>query len=371
MINSIKISGYRGFSDFSMTGLGRINLLVGRNNTGKTSILEALHLLASGSDLSALWRILLRRGEQPVFEPSPGRAIQQEIDLSHLFHGHELAPGMTITITTSNQQPERTIRYQIDEATPSESPVLFAQIANEEPAGTLLALKILGPARVPPPIPLVHRTSMRNDTFNSVSNMVRAQKFDGGAVQYITNESLSFTDLINLWNTIVLTPEEERVVDALKAIDPNIERIASIGGPVIYSGVNQRAGFAVKMRGTDKRVPIGSFGDGVWRIVALAAAISRAKDGILLVDEIDTGLHYTVMEAMWRTIDNASKAFNVQVFATTHSFDCVHSLAALCNSKDEPEDAITIQRIEANKNKAVAFTQSQIRMVAERDIEVR
>src|SRR5438270_11166835 len=64
MISSIKITGYRGFSDFEMSGLERVNLLVGTNNSGKTSALEAIFLLISRGDPSALWQVLWRRGER-------------------------------------------------------------------------------------------------------------------------------------------------------------------------------------------------------------------------------------------------------------------------------------------------------------------
>jgi hypothetical protein len=69
MIRSIEIKGYRGLHRFEMDGLGRINLLVGKNNSGKTSVLEALHLLSSGGDPQALWQHCGRRGET-----SPGRS---------------------------------------------------------------------------------------------------------------------------------------------------------------------------------------------------------------------------------------------------------------------------------------------------------
>jgi len=352
-----------------MSNLGRINLLVGRNNSGKTSILEALHLLESGAELAALWRILLRRGEQPIIEQVPGRPLQQEVDISHLFEGHEILVGSRISISTTNKSPDRQISYVIEEVSAKDNPVLFAQLGNEEPSGTPLGLRIHIPGANIQPIPLASGTAIRQNIYQLASNLVRAQNLNPRPVQYIANESLSMAEMLQLWNSIVLTPEEDRVVQALQAIDPDIERLAAVGGVNFFAG--QRAGFAVRVRGSEKRIPIGSFGDGVWRIVALAAAISRAKDGLLLIDEIDTGLHHSVMEAMWRMIENASSAFNVQVFATTHSYDCVHSLASLCNNPNNSDCSVSIQRIEPNRDKAIAFTDAQIQMIAERDIEVR
>ena len=104
-------------------------------------------------------------------------------------------------------------------------------------------------------------------------------------------------------------------------------------------------------------------------MLAMAISMTRAKDGILLVDEIDTGLHFSVMEDMWRLISETAKKFNVQVFATTHSQDCVQSLASIC--KPSNEHNTTIQRIEAGRRAAVPFNEAEIRMAASKHIEMR
>jgi predicted ATPase len=103
-------------------------------------------------------------------------------------------------------------------------------------------------------------------------------------------------------------------------------------------------------------------------MLAMAIAITHCKGGILLVDEIDTGLHYTVMAEMWKLIYNAAKELDVQVFATTHSYDCVYSLAPLCgpSNGEGGEDAITVQRIEMGKSKAVPYNETEIKTAVKR-----
>jgi AAA15 family ATPase/GTPase len=124
----------------------------------------------------------------------------------------------------------------------------------------------------------------------------------------------------------------------------------------------------VKLKSSDQPVPIGSMGDGIWRMLALSIAIALSKSGTLLVDEIDTGLHYTVMSKMWNLIYAAAKQFDVQVFATTHSYDCVHSLAQIPVDRD-PQ--ITVQRIEAHRPQSVPYDQEELTVAASREIEVR
>lgn len=370
MIHSLGLHGYRGFSNFAMNGLGRINLLVGKNNCGKTTLLEALHLLWSANDLGALWQTLARRGEQPIPEVPPGRAPQQEVEVAHLFTGHQVTFGSEFSIEATNQTPPRSVTYQIIEPKPQDNPLLFNLLLSQDPGGAGSALKITGaPKMNVPVIPLTRRTALRNDVYNQAFTMARGSKALGETIQFIATESLNVAQLAQIWNDIALKAEEELVLRALRFIDPEIERIAALTTPY-YWGVPNRGGFVVRRKGED-RVPIGSFGDGIWRLFALAIALSRAKGGMLLIDEIDTGLHYTVMTEMWRFVDEVSKEFGIQVFATTHSYDCIHSLAAICRDVENAESEITIHRVEADKPESIRFTEAQIKIAADRDLEIR
>jgi len=105
----------------------------------------------------------------------------------------------------------------------------------------------------------------------------------------------------------------------------------------------------------------------MWRMMAMAIAITQCRGGVLLVDEIDTGLHYSVMSQMWDLMYSAAQDLDVQIFATTHSYDCVYSLAQIC----EPKRSVTVQRIEAGKGRAVPYDEEEITVAASRDIEVR
>ena len=108
----------------------------------------------------------------------------------------------------------------------------------------------------------------------------------------------------------------------------------------------------------------------MWRMLGLALALANAKGGILLVDEIDTGLHYSVMEDMWRMVSERAAALDAQVFATTHSRDCYESLAAVVRP-GSISTTVTIQRIDAQRERAVRFSNDDIVAAAERGIEVR
>lgn len=127
----------------------------------------------------------------------------------------------------------------------------------------------------------------------------------------------------------------------------------------------------VKCAGVEARVPIGSLGDGIWRMLGLILTLVRSEGGVVLIDEIDTSLHFSVMSNMWKLVFETAKRLNVQVFATTHSNDCWISLAELARENVSSDSEITIQRIERGKPQTVAFTEQEIVIAASRAIEVR
>lgn len=117
-----------------------------------------------------------------------------------------------------------------------------------------------------------------------------------------------------------------------------------------------------------RRIPIGSMGDGIWRLLGVALALTSARGGVLLIDEIDTGLHYSVLVDMWRLVFKTACSLDVQVFATTHSRDCYEALASVTEAG---RTEISLQRIERGRLDAIAFTEVEIQQAAERGLEVR
>jgi predicted ATPase len=186
----------------------------------------------------------------------------------------------------------------------------------------------------------------------------------GTVVQFISTDGLTRDEVVALFEKVVLTEDEPVVLTALQTIEPNIERLASVGSRP--TRVMRRGGIDMRIGG--QRLPIGTMGDGIWRLLGVALALVRSRGGVLLVDEIDTGLHYSVLAKMWRLVLETSARLDIQVFATTHSRDCVESLAQV--SRDGGHD-ISLQRVEREREQAVAFTESELMRAAERGIEVR
>ncbi|MEB3123464.1 MAG: AAA family ATPase [Snowella sp.] len=352
MLKSLKIENFRCFPSFELSKLGRVNLLVGKNNSGKTSILEAIQLLCSRNRLEVFVDTMEGRGEY-LFDEKRNKVL----DIRHLFYGHEVDDGSQFSVFGTNENESKELIVSL--GFPDNS-----QLSLFKPEDFQLIIKWNGAENEEKRIPIDPNGGLNFNNYLRRQRIFKEQSHSEILTQFVRSSSLSSDTMNELFDQIVLTPNEELVIKALQNIEPMIERIASVSFRLGNS-------FVLKLAGSEQRVPIGSMGDGILRILGLTLAIVNAKDGILLVDEIDTGLHFSAMSDMWKLIWETAKRLNVQVFATTHSRDCWESLAEIAEAEDSGENDILIHRIEREKSKSIIFTQNQIVIAAEENIEVR
>ena len=381
MIHSLDIRGFRCFDHLEVKELARVNLLVGANNRGKTSLLEALELCGTRAAPSALEALLARRDEHPATTP-PGA----ELSVRHLFHGHEIEPlkafeisamangagtarilGMIATDSNGNQRAtdgRQSVSMDIhvsDAAVTGgelrEGPLILLLRASREHASG--GEEILGS----------HQIRLSADGNLPVQVLRRIwHKKEGFPVIFVPTRSLSRATVASMFSEIVLTDEEPRIISALKTIDPSIERLALT---TVTAGDAPGSGLYLRCKEQPQRIPIGSMGDGIWRFLTLALALVKARGGMLLIDEIDTGLHFSVMFEMWRLVIETAQRLDVQVFATTHSRDCYESLAAVLRDTAVAPGTAAVHRIDRERNRTVVYDERRIIIAAEDDIEVR
>ena len=357
-----------------MEGLGRVNLLVGANNCGKTSILECIQLLATPTP-SVLSAIAIRRGEWQASNDGE-RRLGYAVSMSHLFADRDMAGQVVVTggrpVQQNGDATSDEIQLSVVECGNGDSPranqahLLADGNSRESAEGLLLRVRWTA-AEEAFDIPLSVDGSIRMRAFQ-VRNLGDVNDHDA---QFIGGSGITARGVARLFDEVVLTENETLVAHALNILDPRVERVAAIAHERHYLLAEGPGGIFFKLRGVQERVPIGSTGDGMWRMLGLALMLTKAKGGVLLVDEIDTGLHYTVMESMWRMVCEQAAALSVQVFATTHSRDCYESLASFVETDDTQAETVTIQRIEQHRNEAVRIGGRAIVLAAERGLEVR
>ncbi|TYT69133.1 ATP/GTP-binding protein [Microcystis aeruginosa] len=380
MLQSLKIEGFRGFQSFEMANLGRINLLVGKNNSGKTSILEAIQFLYVQNNLDIFLETISYRGEFSWSESNRTKVFE----ICHLFPGHEIIPSKEIIIIGSRESHQesvtisvKSIPIQLSLFSDKNDDLNNDNIFDDEEWNKLLLSIRWSQSQKPIELELLANGTLARDSIRRMASLSRISHKIGIdnkiELRFLTPFSLTSSDMAALFDNIVLSPLEDLIIESLKIIEPKIERIASIGSGK-YSTANNlgvRGGFLIKIKNHDQPIPIGSLGDGFWRMLGLVLAMVNLENGILLVDEIDSGLHFTVMTDMWKVVWETAKKLNIQVFATTHSQDCWQSLAELITEEKITDNEITIQRIDRDKEKAVSFNTRQIYLASERDIEVR
>ncbi len=386
MLKSVKIENFRCFKSFELQQLGRINLLVGENKSGKTSILEAIQLLCSRTNLEPLGEIMINRGE---YFWSDHIREERELDISHLFYNHEFQVNNKFSITVINDdvkenfsitigELESHIRsdlndYDLDEKVKKD---IFDILSTRLETSIKINFQLVWQREEQKEFLNLPLTDNNCLDIKFVSRYSQNKKNNAPRIIFINSSSLNTAKITQLFNEVVLNPEEELVTEALRIIDKKIERIATANVQKASQMMKSRSaeshtGFFVRLADSKQRVPIGSMGDGIWRILGIILATVCAKDGYLFIDEIDTGLHFTTMSDMWKMIWQTSKKLNVQVFATTHNSDCWQSLADIAEQEDAIEDGIRIHRIEKGKERSVVFTEPQIVIAAERELEVR
>jgi AAA15 family ATPase/GTPase len=383
MLQSLKIEGFRGFQNFEMANLGRINLLVGKNNSGKTSILEAIQFLYAQNNIDIFLETISYRGEFAWLENKlAGRT--KVFEICHLFPGHEIIPSKEIIIIGSRESHQesvtisvKSIPIQLSLFSDKNDDLNNDNIFDDEEWNKLLLSIRWSQSQKPIELELLANGTLARDSIRRMASLSRISHKIGIdnkiELRFLTPFSLTSSDMAALFDNIVLSPLEDLIIESLKIIEPKIERIASIGSGKYLTSNNLgvRGGFLIKIKNHDQPIPIGSLGDGFWRMLGLVLAMVNLENGILLVDEIDSGLHFTVMTDMWKVVWETAKKLNIQVFATTHSRDCWQSLAELITEEKITDNEITIQRIDRDKEKAVSFNTRQIYLASERDIEVR
>ncbi|MEN8217180.1 MAG: AAA family ATPase [Pseudomonadota bacterium] len=302
MLESLYIKNFRLFKELKIEHLGRVNLIVGRNNSGKTCLLEALWIYGSYADQAVLKKIIYQRDEDWDDKSNEFRFYyndNENIIISPLQNGKKNWP----TIELSIEKPNWLNSYGYEDF-------------------------------------------QKNTQF--VSTTMADQPVE------------------NLWNNIFVTPLEEYVLKGLRLFDQKIEKV----GLIVKPDKNIPMIFL-----KNERIPLKHLGEGISRVFHIILALVNAKDSFLLIDEFENGLHYTVQPKVWELIFKLAKDLNVQVFATTHSWDCVTTFIETTQANETEGMLFNLGRsaLKSNENKviATAYDKDELELVTQADLEVR
>lgn len=370
ILPSLEIQGFRGFRKLVIERLGRVNLIVGKNNVGKTSVLEALRLYANPASPRVLLDMITSRDEfdQPR-GPQSRPVIPAPVPIEAIFHGrlpiNNLTPAisigpidnteMTLRVTPKIRQQGRTRRSI---TMPKTKHGYLMRVSKLTPF--LLYEKSHNRAliRIDDVWRLAHSE-------NVVTTSTEGLRDNAIKSQYITCNGMDSGAATKAWQNINLTDYHKWITESLRIIVPQIEQVSAN-----IDSLDKLVPI-IRIVGSSDPITLRSMGDGMVRLFQLALALVNSKEGILLVDEIENGLHYSVHQDLWRLIFKVARDLNVQVFATTHSWDCIEAFQrAACEDTTSEGCLIRLGR-KRDEVVATVYDETDLAVVARDHIEVR
>ncbi len=377
MINSLYIKNYRNLKELKIQSLGRVNLITGKNNTGKSTILEAIAIYASKGDLSTIYHLLEERGEGFKRIDASENPIQSNVKtISSLFRNRQ------VNFTKDNAIIIGTLENTLfGKGQPSEQSLSFCfvryfeDVQKDTDGGIIRKKKValeteleleFDNYKVGLEIRLGSNSYILSLEENRPGRFGLRGLSTNGVFQFIRTKNIDREINGKLWDNITLSPKENFVIDALKIIEPSTERIA-----FIEESTRERTA-VIKLSTSQNVFPVRSMGDGTNRILTIILALVNADNGYLLIDEFENGLHYSVQEKLWEIVFSLAEKLNVQVFATTHSEDCIEGFKSILNSPHNSLDGKLI-RLD-NKNgmiKQVEYNAKELKIASDNNIETR
>lgn len=370
-IATLAIERFRALRQLKIEGLGRINLITGRNNTGKSSVLEALRILAADASPTVILNILRYREEDFGDTEDSSRPIDAEslFQMSSLFHGFPQVSDSLDPIVIESIGGQRPMRLTMqvgwfsEEREADGTRRMVPQQKGLSVEGESLPLLVAegGGGRRIFPLDFSRRSPYR--TRLGLSGLIDEPRLTCVFVSPYGGERTGI--LGALWDKIALSDREKDVVKALRIIDPEISAVSMVGG----KGPQMRTAI-VRAAGLSRPVPLRSFGDGLNRLFGIALSLVNARDGLLLIDEFENSMHYTVQIKVWRAIFSLASRLDIQVFATSHSWDAIEAFQKA--AAEDPEEGVLI-RLSRSGDDVIPtlFREDELAIVTRDQIEVR
>lgn len=340
MITSIKINNFKQFKDFEINDLSLVNLISGKNNVGKSSLLEALFLLIDHSNSDVFLKLNAFRKSNSFASP---------LVWENLFYNYDIDNIINISVMKDNEKID--ISYKKDNT--------FVPINNHNVQEEIFS-RFKSSVQAKYSLKYVLKWNEYEETNNIIVsedgflNNINTTENDNSIKNickcYMSNYDTIRGDKVVLdWlGEIEKNNLKEEVIEVLSIIKSNIIDIMIITDnsvPRIY----------VKLK-NNSMFPIEFMGDGIRKLLHLYLAIRVKEHNIVLIDEIENGLHYSMYEVLWKYIYKLAKDRNCQIIATTHSYENIVAFQSVLSNKDDMayfrlgknDDKITAHRFSAD-----------------------
>lgn len=348
MIESLSVSNFRGFESLELHGLRRINILVGQNSSGKTALLEAIFLAAGGSPELAL-RIDTQRGllGQP-FQVTLDKGSYEGL-WRYLFFNFDQAKTISISLVGASANTRSlVIAYQESATLP------FSKIGMESPY--IVPIKFAWRDHKGELFESQPTLTKGGIEIPSVGETMPVFLFSSSATLNPAETSARFSELDT-------QGKSGPVVEALRKEFPYLRDISI----QVISGLPT---LHVKVDYSDLKIPLGLFSGGINKLMGILLAVALRPQGVVLIDEIENGFYYERLPSIWSTLLSVCRSQNTQVFASTHSQECLGAALESIRNNEEEFALIRAERVNGSC-KARVFGGRQFQSAIEQRIEVR
>jgi AAA15 family ATPase/GTPase len=361
MLNSLEIKNFRMLEDFKVAKLGRVNLIVGKNNSGKSTVLEALRIYAGNGHHSLMEKIAISHDEKFWLDDE----LDSSLPFEDLFVGRQFPKDDDTQIIIGESEASKeslTIKHVLLMG-------IVIDATKETPLNIIPKSEVKALDSPTTEALLVSKNGRRFVFKLGRTDYLIPKDFTTVPCGFIPTQFISMDELALEWDKIVLTQYDEVVRQALKIIAPTFENLVFVQG-------NKKRFAKVKVSDSIRPVPLKSLGDGMIRVLQLALKLVSAKGGFLLIDEFENGLHYSTHEKIWALLFEMAEKLDIQVFATTHSWDCIESFTKVALDNEKTEGLLfRMGRSAQTSNRgqiiATVFDKERLYSMTQADIEIR
>ena len=357
MLKSIRIKNYKLFKDFSLKNLPQILLIGGKNNCGKTSVLESVFLPLDCADPAMFMKHLGWRGLNTL-------SNNAESLFAPAHHNFNLNQPIVFGYTINKSQ--KTLEYKF-------LPAMSTSFIVEDKGNDIKFPKDL--SKELGRVKISYSSGGKNTHQAFLKHTATGLQLEGKPQELIQHNEGTKCVFIhsNIPNTqdnyVRIYSELDRInnttgiIQALQILEPNLKSLSLIelkNLPVLHGDI-----------GIGKKIPLALMGHGIDHLVSILLSISDASDGVALIDDMESGFHYSFLPRMWKIIATYAKINNTQIIATTQSRELISG--AKEGIPSELKDDFQYMRIERNENefKAKTYDFELLSTALETDLAIR
>ena len=346
-IKSINIKNFRGIEHMNVDDFARVNILVGQNNCGKSTVLEAL-LFITGMHNPYLPQNINAFRSRYIFS-----AVDS---LKYLFHNMDLfqIPHFFASQFDGNIRELSLSLGHKQTGGMDKSATMLSSETTYFLNTIVLDFAVNGSK---------YQSYIVMDSAGSVSEQHLPEGYFEKISTILLSPDISAINLVNDLGEITKLQQKGDVITLLKKFDDRINALEVINGNV-FMGLD----------GMTELIPLAMAGDGMKRYLNIIAAAANRKTNIILIDEIDNGLHYSAYKKLWEAIFALAVSTNKQIFVTTHSKETLQKLNEMLKERTEYQDEMALYTLEQTKLKghqAYRYPYAGLAEACKNNVEIR